>query len=466
MEPNPYSAPQAKDQPEPTSRRYRTAPFDTDRMPPGIPFIVGNEGAERFSYYGMRAILVVFMMQYVVNSSGELATVPEAEARTYYHYFMTAAYVTPLLGSLLSDGLLGKYRTIIYLSIVYCLGHLALALDESWRGLTIGLALIALGAGGIKPCVSAHVGDQFGRRNERLVEKVFGWFYFSINFGSFLSTLLIPWLLEHYGPNIAFGVPGVLMLLATIVFWAGRNRYAHIPPGGLGFVREAFSREGMKIVGRLIVLYFFVAIFWALYDQTGAGWVQQSMHMDLNMFGIEFLPSQVHAVNPLLILVFIPLFSYVVFPLAEKVVHLTPLRKIGAGFVLTSLSFLIIAWIEHRIAEGYTPTVWWQMLAYVLITAAEVLVSVVGLEFSYTQAPRKMKSVVMALWFLSVSAGNFFASQVNEYLQDDAGNMTISGVQYYLFFAALMAVAAVVYIFYALTYREQTFLQDSGAAAS
>jgi POT family proton-dependent oligopeptide transporter len=96
-----------------------------------------------------------------------------------------------------------------------------------------------------------------------------------------------------------------------------------------------------------------------------------------------------------------------------------------------------------------------------LITAAEVLVSVVGLEFSYTQAPRKMKSVVMALWYLSVSVGNFFAAQVNNYLQDEHGELTITGVQYYLFFAALIAAAAVVYVFYAMTYREQTFLQES-----
>jgi POT family proton-dependent oligopeptide transporter len=267
-----------------------------------------------------------------------------------------------------------------------------------------------------------------------------------------------------YGPNVAFGVPGVLMLLATIVFWAGRKRYAHIPPGGLGFVREAVSPAGLKVVGRLVGLYVFVAIFWSLYDQTGAGWVQQSFHMDLDLFGITLLPEQVHSVNPLLILVYIPLFSYVIFPAVEKVVHLTPLRKIGAGLLLTSVSFLVVAWIEHLITQGYRPTVWWQIFAYVLITAAEVMVSVVGLEFSYTQAPRKMKSVVMALWYLSVSAGNLIAAQVNNYLQDESGALTITGVQYYLFFAALMAGAAVVYVLYATTYREQTFLQESASA--
>jgi POT family proton-dependent oligopeptide transporter len=202
--------------------------------------------------------------------------------------------------------------------------------------------------------------------------------------------------------------------------------------------------------------------------------VQQAEQMDRNLLGerlgnwlgieLVLLPAQVQAVNPLLILLFIPLFSYVIFPAAERVVRLTPLRKIGYGFVLTSLSFLVSAWIEARIAAGNAPSVWWQILAYVLITAAEVMVSVVGLEFSYTQAPRTMKSVVMALWYLSVSVGNLFASQVNRVLQDSEGKLVISEVRYYLYFAGLMALATLVYAIYAMTYREQTFLQESSHA--
>ena len=121
--------------------------------------------------------------------------------------------------------------------------------------LALGLGLIAFGSGGIKPCVSAHVGDQFGKSNGNLLEKVFGWFYFSINLGAFASTLLTPWLLEHYGPHIAFGVPGALMVLATIFFWMGRKVFIHIPPGGMDFVREAFSKEGLSAIGRLAIIY-------------------------------------------------------------------------------------------------------------------------------------------------------------------------------------------------------------------
>ena len=115
--------------------------------------------------------------------------------------------------------------------MIYCLGHLALALDDTRVGLSIGLTLIAIGSGGIKPCVSAHVGDQFGTANQHLLAKVFMWFYFSINLGAFLSTIATPWLLANYGPHLAFGVPGILMALATLFFWMGRKVFIHIPAG-------------------------------------------------------------------------------------------------------------------------------------------------------------------------------------------------------------------------------------------
>ena len=141
---------------------YLHAPLASTRLPRGIPYIIGNEAAERFSFYGMRAILVVFMTQYLMGTGGHVDLMTDDEAKGWYHLFVSAVYLTPLLGALLSDGLLGKYRTIILLSIVYTLGHFALALDDTRLGLAIGLGLIAIGAGGIKPCVSANVGDQFG----------------------------------------------------------------------------------------------------------------------------------------------------------------------------------------------------------------------------------------------------------------------------------------------------------------
>ena len=172
--------------------KYRSAPVATTDMPGGIPYIISNEAAERFSFYGMKGILVIFMTKYMLDASGAPDHMSEASAKEWYHSFTSAVYFFPLIGALIADAFWGKYRTIMVLSVVYCLGHLALAIDETRLGLMWGLALIAIGSGGIKPCVSAHVGDQFGPGNQHLLEKVFGWFYFSINLGAFASTLATP----------------------------------------------------------------------------------------------------------------------------------------------------------------------------------------------------------------------------------------------------------------------------------
>lgn len=399
---------------------YRSAPTATDKMPGGIPYIVSNEAAERFSFYGMKGILIIFMTKYMLDSGGNPDLLAAAEARTWYHAFTSAVYFFPLIGAIIADAFLGKYKTILTLSVVYCLGHFALAMDETRLGLSIGLMLIAIGSGGIKPCVSAHVGDQFGKSNSHLLEKVFGWFYFSINLGAFASTLLTPWLLANYGPQLAFGVPGLLMLIATIFFWMGRNKFIHIPAGGSSFLRETFSKAGIGSIAKLFIIYAFVAMFWALFDQTGSAWVLQADKSDLMFLGHEWLPSQIQAVNPIMIMVFIPIFNYIVYPLLNKVFPLTPLRKIGIGFFVTVPAFLLPAWIETQIQAGDFPNIGWQLLAYAIITAAEVFVSITALEFSYTQAPKKMKSLVMAFFLLSVSLGNVFTGAVNFFIQTDA----------------------------------------------
>ena len=399
---------------------YREAPVASKGMPKGIPYIVGNEAAERFSYYGMKAILIVFMTQYLAGANGGLDPMVRTEAVAWYHTFTTANYAFPIIGAFLADWLWGKYRTIIGLSIVYCLGHLALAMDETRLGLSLGLGLIAMGSGGIKPCVSAHVGDQFGASNANLIEKVFGWFYFAINLGAFVSSLLTPILLDAYGPHVAFGLPGLLMLIATIVFWMGRSEFVHIPPKGTEFLKEAFSVEGLSIMGRLLIIYVFVAMFWALFDQTGSTWVLQAQSMDRYFLGVHWLESQIQAINPILVMLLIPVCAYGVYPAISKVFPLTPLRKISIGFFLTVPAFLMPAWIQSQIDAGLQPNIGWQLVSYLLITLAEVFVSITALEFSYTQAPNKLKSLIMGLFLASVAMGNAFTAGVNVFIQEEA----------------------------------------------
>lgn len=439
-------------------------------MPPGIRYIVGNEAAERFNFYGMRAVLVIFMTQYLMGRDGALAPMSENEANQWYHWFLASNYFFPAFGAILADAFWGKYKTIIVLSLVYCLGSVALAVDHTRLGLFTGLTLIALGAGGIKPCVSANVGDQFGPLNQHLLSRAFGWFYFSVNFGSFFSIMLIPVLLDRYGPAPAFGVPAVLMLIATYVFWAGRYKFVHIPPTGKAFLRQTFNREGLSAMGRLAILYAFVAIFWSLWDQSGGEWVLQAEKMDrnLSLFGwnFELLSAQVQAVNAVMILSFIPLFQYVIYPAISRMFPLTPLRKIGLGLVVTGGSFLVSAWIETQIAAGLHPSIGWQLPAYALLSAGEVMVSITSLEFAYTQAPKHMKSVVMSLYLLSISAGNAFTALVHWFIANPDGTAKLHGASYYNFFAALSIGCVAVFVVVARRYQEKTYLQGDEPAAA
>ena len=199
------------------------------RLPRQIPYIIGNEACERFSFYGMRNILTPFLV------GSLLLYAPEAEragiAKEVFHTFVIGVYFFPLLGGWISDRFFGKYNTVFWLSLVYVAGQALLALFTHNRmGFYSGLALIAIGSGGIKPLVASFVGDQFTQGNKHLAKVVFDSFYWTINFGSFFASLLMPIFLRTYGPGVAFGIPGALMLLATIVFWAGRRKYVHVPP--------------------------------------------------------------------------------------------------------------------------------------------------------------------------------------------------------------------------------------------
>lgn len=456
-----------------TDKGYKSSPHDTAGMPPGIPYIIGNEAAERFSFYGMRAILAVFLTQHLLGKDGSLAVMDDHASNVWQHNFVAAVYFFPILGSILSDWLLGKYRTILLLSMVYCAGHAVMALvdfpaltqvDPRWV-LFAALALIAIGSGGIKPCVSAHVGDQFGPKNKHLLSKIFGWFYFAINFGSTVSTFLTPLLLVKFGPGVAFGVPGVLMAIATFVFWLGRKQFVHIPAGGTKFFAETFSDTGARAILNLLPLYLLITMFWCLFDQTQSAWVHQAKSMDRNVFGWEILPSQLQLANPILVMMFIPIFAYFIYPALGKLFTVTPLRKIGIGLFLMVPSFLIPGWVQMQIDAGDTPHIGWQLLAYVVITAAEIMVSITVLEFSYTQAPKKMKSFVMGVFFLSITLGNLFTAQVNELIvhQKEQGNMMLTGANYYWFFSGAMLLTAIVFAIWSPFYRGQTYIQGDEA---
>ena len=401
--------------------------MESNRMPKGIPFIIANEFAERFCYYGINAILAIYM-------TGTLHF-GQARATSWQSLFKAGAYFFPLVGAIVADVFWGKYRTIITFSIIYVLGCAILALGPGTPfNLALGLGFMAFGTGGVKPCVSTNVGDQFTSRNQHLIERAFSYFYLSINLGSSFSIYKCPEWLETYGPKVAFGVPAAMMALATLVFYLGRSRFAVVPPAGKQWLKDILSPAGLKLIGSLLIVYLFVAVFWALWDQSnGQTWTLQATSdlMDKHMgFGLTLLPAQIQVVNGLLILIMVPIFTFGIYPLCSRFVKVTPLRKISVGLFLVAASFLVVSWIEGRIQGGHRVSAWWQILAYVVLSASEVLVSITALEFSYKQAPLRMKSFIMALFLLSTSVGNLMTAAVNNFMvRELPGATAVSGSQ-------------------------------------
>lgn len=450
-----------------------------EKFPPQIKYIIGNEAAERFSFYGMRSILVVFMVSHLMMTQNKAVGI--------YHAFISAVYLFPLLGGFLADRFLGKYRTIFWLSLVYCVGHLTLALFEGEAGLYWGLALIALGAGGIKPCVSAFVGDQFGPKQTGLLQRVYDIFYFSINFGSTFATLLIPVLLVKFGPSVAFAVPGILMGLATMIFVAGRKQYTEIPPSNESvFLRVLWSslrRMGSRKAGQsflssaradfsasdvedaestwaIIKVFATISVFWALYDQSGSSWILQAQQMDQKLGQWTILPAQMHATNPILVMLLIPLFSYFIYPWFEKRgIRMTQIRKMSAGMVLTGFSFIMVGIIALLLGRGVHVHILWQIPPYIVLTAAEVMVSITGLEFAYTQAPRKMKSTIMSFWLLTVFIGNALDAIVAK-----LNVFEMNSAAYYAFFTLLMFVISGFFVWLVSSYKPRVVMGGAKAA--
>jgi len=354
-----------------------------------------------------------------------------------------------------------------------------------------GLACIALGAGGIKPCVSAFMGDQFPEGKSRLYEKAYAAFYFSINFGSFFSFLTIPFVAKNYGYSWAFGIPGILMAVATFIFWLGRSRYRMVPPtretrsagffavffealgnraDGRGFwegalTRGRFNREEVAAaasVAPVLSVFALIPPFWAMFDQHSSTWVLQAKDMvsvelwNFTVNGREWRYTlggeEMQSLNPLLVMILVPLVTLVLYPALGRWFKVTPLRRIGAGMFVAGASYVVVAWIQQRITAGEKLSVLWQAVPYVILTAAEVLVSTTGLEFAYTQAAKTMKSTIMSFWLLTVAAGNFLVAMITKYAGGGGGDESVSAGRF-LTYSLMTFVVAGVFVFVARAYR-------------
>ncbi|XP_027709914.1 solute carrier family 15 member 1 isoform X2 [Vombatus ursinus] len=370
--------------------------------PVSIFFIVINEFCERFSYYGMRAILVLYFQRFF-GWDDNLST-------AIYHTFVALCYLTPILGALIADSWLGKFTTIISLSIVYTLGQVVTAIssindlsDANHDGspdiislhvalCMVGLVLIAFGTGGIKPCVSAFGGDQFEENQEKQRNRFFSIFYLAINAGSLLSTIITPMLrVQECGIHskqacypLAFGVPAALMAVALFVFIIGSSMYKKVQPQGnimskvancIGFaIKNRFKQRSnefpkrkhwldwakekyderliaqIKMVVKVMFLYIPLPMFWALFDQQGSRWTLQATTMNGNFGAIEIQPDQMQTVNAILIVIMVPIVDAVVYPLIAKCgLNFTPLKRMTVGMFLASMAFVAAAIVQVEI---------------------------------------------------------------------------------------------------------------------
>ncbi len=478
------------DQPdEPINRSADSAPvekpFSIKDLPLPVVFILIVELCERFSYYGLRALLSSYLVDELDFS--------EDGAKAVFAYTVSVAYAMPIVGGFVADSFLGKFMTIAVFSAVYVAGSTGLAtsaLDPTRWAAFGALFLISIGTGGIKPCVSSFGADQMKTNDPHALSTYFHVFYFAINLGSVVSIILTPIIRDAYSSYaIAFFVPASLLLLAVIIFLLGRPRYVLHPPQGsvlsliarvmcsacrerkrveaagedvtllittpprnsvvtsasgagaldaggalvdpatlssdadyvsaappqphwLDYAKLKFSVRDVEDVKRVwFILPIFAAlpIFWMLFDQQGSTWVLQAKHMDRKVLGYNVRAEQVQALNAVIVLICVPLFDGLIYPLLERLGRKpSPLGRMMVGMLIASSAFVSAGLVDLKIAKDgdMKVSILYQIPQYVIISIAEVLLSVTGLEFAYDSAPASMKSTVTAIFLLTTALGN------------------------------------------------------------
>jgi proton-dependent oligopeptide transporter, POT family len=184
--------------------------------------------------------------------------------------------------------------------------------------------------------------------------------------------------------------------------------------------------------------------------------------INLGFTTVTVLPGQLSTVNTVFLLLFIPLFNYVIYPWFDKIgIKTTPLRRLGTGLILTALSFVVIGVIHNNIMQGAAPSIWWQVLAFMILSAAEVLVSITGLEYAYTHSPKSMKSTMTGIWFLVVSFGNLITALVNSFIEDGGWwTRNLKGANYEWFFVSFIGAFILLFLFIAPRLKERNYITD------
>ncbi|KAJ3435869.1 solute carrier family 15 member [Anaeramoeba flamelloides] len=512
-------------------------------------FILGTEFSERFCFYGMRALLVLFLIS--LGYSNKKAT-------SYFHLFVFFCYFIPILGAFLADCWLGKFRTIFYFSLLYSVGMFLLSFSAkvTSKGLVfLSLFTIAFGSACIKPNVSAFLSDQVTNLTEKLLTRIYSLFYLSINVGSVLSTITTPLIQMNLNYWTAFGISAIIMFVSVIIFRTGKRLYIIVPSTGkllknflnlmvlalkekwkarktqkwnkehwLDWAKidenhrlvenrqkkkkknkktksdsgrtlesesesesksksksesetgtdtdtetdsesesdgnfEEFdedrnkSLDDLKIFIHAIQIFVPLPVFWALFDQHSSTWVIQADQMNLSLkFGswkTNLSPSQIMVLNPALLMIMIPLFDRVIYPLLYRFkIRFAPLMRISVGLLWTVSSFVAAALVQVRIDKyGHGNVHWaWQIPQYALLCIGETLVSITGLQLAISESPKQTRSLMQSVWITTTGIGNLLVTVIEEM------NFFEKERDQFLFFASLMLLFFFIFLFVAKKY--------------
>ena len=427
-----------------------------DTHPTGFWFFFWGEFAERCSYYGMRAILPLYMTTRL--------GMPDDQTAAWYSYFKAACYLLPLLGGYLADRYLGRYWIIVGFSVPYVIGQLLIGYEDRTT-VVFALALLAMGSGVIKPNISSLMGETYDQQrpgNARLRANAFLWFYFAINVGSTLSMLALPIVRDRYGYQVAFLIPAVLMALALAVFAAGKRYYATEPAVAPAPLTPEERRRQWKELTPLFGVFALIAFFWVVYEHNDNLWVFFARdHIDRRLpdwlGGGEMAPDQFQFVNAALILGLIP-FAQWFWKRVDPEARFPATNKILLGFLFTAAAPATMAGAASAAGGGAKVSMLWILAAYFFLTVGEVLVYGTGLDLSYSHAPANMKGFVTACFLLTSAVANLVNSQFAPLY-----NTILPAASFFALDTAIALAAAVAFYFVARSFNARRALQ-AGAA--
>jgi POT family proton-dependent oligopeptide transporter len=402
--------------------------------PAGFWFIFWGEFAERCSYFGMKTVLLLYMIDRLKFEEGTASSVVS--------FFMAASMGLPLLGGYVADNFLGKYRTIVLFSVPYVLGHVVLGF-ENVPCLFLGLTLLVVGCGMVLPNTATLMGltyDQKRPGQPQLLSDAFAIYYGAVNVGAAISMFAVPYIRTRWGYQIAFLFPAVLMAMSLVAFAAGKPFYA-VEEVRRKSLSPQERRQRWTVLRRIAGLFIVIVFFWIIFDQPPTTWTLFARdHIDLQLGGDCSLdPDQLQGLNPVFVVLLLTPITGLWHALARRGIRLRPTDKMLIGFALTAATMAILAVAGFLAGEGRVALAW-GIVPYILITSAEICISVVGLELAFTAAPPSMKGLVTGCWMLTMA----LADTINAYITPfydariDRLGLTLTPGVYFAAFALLM----------------------------